>query len=117
MAWAVAAIWLGTGAYAFLAPRSFYDQLATFPPYNVHFVHDIGAFSLGLGAVVAFALLGWSARRSALLGVGAGSAVHVVSHLIDYDLKPSPSDIAVFAVGTALAITAGVLIDRAPGRD
>ena len=48
-AWAVAFFWLGSGLWAFLAPQSFFNQLATFPPYNEHLLHDIGAFSIGLG--------------------------------------------------------------------
>lgn len=32
---------LGTGVWAFAAPRSFYEVIATFPPYNVHFLHDV----------------------------------------------------------------------------
>jgi hypothetical protein len=30
-------------------PHSFYDNVATFEPYNRHFLHDIGAFTIGLG--------------------------------------------------------------------
>ena len=113
VAWVVAGFWIGSGAWAFLAPRSFYDQLATFPPYNVHFLHDIGALSIGLGAVIALALLGASALRAALLGVGIGSAFHVLSHVIDYDLKSDPADIAGLAAITLAALAAGFAIDRA----
>ena len=104
---AIAVFWLGSGLWAFLAPRSFYDQLATFPPYNVHFLHDIGAFSIGLGAVIALLLAGQSGWRSGFFGVGIGSAVHVVSHVIDYDIGGKASDIAAFVVVTALTFAAG----------
>ena len=44
------AFWVGFGLWAFVDPRSFYDALATFKPYNKHFLHDIGAFQIGIGA-------------------------------------------------------------------
>ena len=106
IAWLVAAFWLVSGLWAFLAPRSFFDTLATFPPYNEHLIHDIGAFSIGLGTVIVFALVGMTAMRTALLGVGVGSAVHVVSHIIDYDQKPDPMDIAGLAFFTVMTFVA-----------
>ena len=110
-AWLVALFWLGSGAWAFLAPQSFFDQLATFPPYNEHLLHDIGAFSIGLGAVIVFALMRLPALRSALLGVGVGSVVHVVSHIVDYDLKPDPMDVAGLAVIAAVTLAAAFAFD------
>ena len=111
-AWAVSFFWLGSGLWAFLAPRSFFDQLATFPPYNEHLLHDIGAFSIGLGAVIAFALLRVSAIRSSLLGVGVGSLFHVASHIIDYDQKPDPADVAGLSLIALLTLAAAFAFDR-----
>ena len=111
-AWFVAVFWLGSGSWAFLAPRSFFDQLGTFPPYNEHFVHDIGAFSIGLGAVIVLALVGMSAMRSALLGVGIGSTFHVAAHVLDYAQKPEPMDIVGLSVVTLLTFAAAFAFDR-----
>jgi hypothetical protein len=36
-------------------PRSFFTALAAFEPYNQHFIQDIGAFQIGLGAVLLLA--------------------------------------------------------------
>ena len=108
IAWFVAAFWIVSGAWAFFAPRSFFDTLATFPPYNEHFIHDIGALSIGLGAVIVFALGGMSGIRGALLGVGVGSAVHVLSHVIDYDHKPDPMDIVGLTVFTVVTLFAAI---------
>jgi len=110
-AWVVGFFWLGSGLWAFLAPRSFFDRLATFPPYNEHLLHDIGAFSIGLGAVIAFALLGMSALRSALLGVGVGSVVHVASHLVDYDQKPDPMDVVGLSLLALVTLAAAFALD------
>lgn len=109
----VAAFWLLSGVWAFVSPRSFYDELATFPPYNVHFIHDVGALSIGLGAVLGFTVAGLSAWRAALLGVGVGSAVHVVSHVVDYDIGGSVTDIVGLIVVTVVTIAAAF---AEPGR-
>ena len=110
--WFIAVFWLGSGLWAFVAPQSFFDQLATFPPYNQHFIHDIGAFSIGLGAVIALALLGMSALRSALLGVGIGSVFHVAAHVLDYSQKPDPMDIVGLSIVTLLTLAAAFAFDR-----
>ena len=76
---ALAAIFqVGSGAWAFFAP-SFYDVIATFPPYNVHFLHDIGAFLIGIGVSLAGALLWRDALFVVLLGAGVAASVHWVS--------------------------------------
>jgi len=111
-AWAVAFFWLGSGLWAFLAPQSFFNQLATFPPYNEHLLHDIGAFSIGLGAVIVFALARMSALRSTLLGVGVGSLFHVASHVIDYSQKPDPADVVGLSLVALLTLAAAFAFDR-----
>ncbi len=54
------------GVWAMVAPHSFFDNIGHFEPYNRHFVHDVGAFQIGLGAAAIFALI-W--RGDALLAV------------------------------------------------
>jgi hypothetical protein len=108
-AWVGTVFWLGSGVWAFLAPHSFYEQIAPFEPYNRHFLHDVGAFAIGLGAVLALALLTrWSALRVALAGVGVGSVFHVISHAVDSDLGGRSTDVPglivvalVFLIGAA----------------
>jgi hypothetical protein len=115
LAWIAAAFWLVSGVWAFFAPRSFYDRVATFPPYNVHFVHDIGAFSIGLGLVIVLVLTTadrWHPARAALVGVGVGSAIHVLSHVLDYDLKPSVTDIVGLGAFTIVTFVAAAGFDQ-----
>ena len=111
-AWVLGLFWIGSGLWAFLAPQSFFDQLATFPPYNEHLLHDIGALSIGLGAVIVFALAKMSALRSALLGVGVGSVFHVASHVIDYSQKPDPMDVIGLSVLALLTLVAAFAFDK-----
>lgn len=104
------------GSWAFAAPQSFFDQLATFEPYNAHLIRDIGAFQIGLGAVLLLVALLPSGQAGALLGVGLGGAFHAVGHVIDRDLGGAPAtDIPTFSVIAALLLWAGIAALRTPG--
>lgn len=100
---------LALGLWAMAAPRAFFDSLARFEPYNQHFVQDIGAFQIGLGAVLLLATMGRAdPLATGLLGVGAGSTAHVVSHVIGRDLGGKPArDLALFAIFSAVLLLAG----------
>src|SRR5688572_33043369 len=99
---------LAAGLWAMVGPESFFDAVATFEPYNQHFVQDIGAFQIGLGAVL---LLSATDRGDALavglVGVGIGSAAHTVSHVIGRDLGGRPGlDIPLTAATSLLLLAA-----------
>lgn len=97
------------GLWAFAAPQSFFDTLATFEPYNVHLIRDIGSFQIGLGAVLVLVAFLPDAHGGALLGVGVGGAFHAAAHVMDRDLGGSPgTDIPTFALIAALMLWAGV---------
>lgn len=111
-----AASFVGFGLWAFLAPQSFFEQLAMFEPYNVHFLHDIGAFQVGLGAVLALAAFPerFDGLAAALLGVGAGGLLHALGHVIDSDLGGSPStDIPSLGILAVVLLVAGIARQRA----
>jgi hypothetical protein len=101
-----------TGSWAFVDPSSFYDELATFPPYNRHFLHDIGSFELGLGAALALAALGWSGLRVALSGAAAANVLHAISHIVDSDRGGRSSDPYLLSLFAALFVAAAVLATR-----
>lgn len=101
---------LPPGVWAMVAPRSFFDRLATFEPYNRHFIQDIGAFQIGIGAVLALAGLrpALGALPVALLGSGVGAAAHLVSHIVGRDLGGRPaSDIPTFGLIALVLLAAG----------
>lgn len=103
------------GLWAFVAPQSFFDTLAAFDPYNAHLVRDIGAFQIGLGAVLLLVATLPDAHGAALLGVGLGGAFHAVGHVIDRELGGSPAtDIPVFSLLAALLLWAGIAQLRTP---
>lgn len=109
------AAFVAFGLWAFVAPQSFFDQLATFDPYNPHLIRDIGAFQIGLGAVLLLVAFLPSAYAGALLGVGLGGAFHAVGHVIDRDLGGTPAtDIPTFSFIAALLLWAGIAALRSP---
>ena len=82
----------GSGIWAFAAPRSFYDTVATFPPFNGHFLADIGAFLIGIGVVLLASLVWSDARFVVLLGGTVAAVFHWMSHVRDHDLGGAGSD-------------------------
>jgi hypothetical protein len=100
-----AGVFVAFGLWAFLDPESFFDEAATFEPYNEHLVHDIGAFQIGIGAILALAL--WrrgDAIFAALGGAGVGSGFHTIAHVMDDDLGGMDSDPYVFGLFTVLLL-------------
>lgn len=106
-----AAFFLGFGAWALADARSFYDQVATFPPYNPHFLHDAGAFQIGIGATLLLALFWRDALAVALGGAAIGSILHTIAHVYDRDLGGKDSD-PVFLGILSLVLTVAALARR-----
>jgi hypothetical protein len=108
-----------SGVWALAAPESFFDVLARFDPYNQHFIQDIGAFLIGLGAVLLLAglITGADALAVGLVGVSIGSVAHVVSHAVGYDLGGRPAfDIPALSALAVVLLVAGVVRWRAVAR-
>jgi hypothetical protein len=97
------------GVWAFGWPESFYDTVATFPPYNLHLFHDLGAFQLGIAAALFGALVWRDALVVGLFGGAVGMLVHTVSHFLDTDLGGRPSDPYLLAAVTLLVGAALIL--------
>ncbi|MCA1702539.1 MAG: hypothetical protein LC808_04430 [Actinobacteria bacterium] len=89
---------IGAGLWAMIAPHSFYDQAATLPPYNRHFIHDIGAFQIGLGSCLIAALALADALLVVLLGNALGGMSHFVGHVADRSIGGQSSDPFTFGV-------------------
>jgi hypothetical protein len=98
------------GAWAFLGPRSFFDTVATWEPYNAHFLRDAGAFQLGMGVALTAAL--WERRGTviALAGGSAAAVTHAISHIVDYGDGGRTTD--PYALGAlALLLVAGLVAE------
>jgi hypothetical protein len=61
-----------TGLWSFFLPANFYSTVADFTPYNLHLLHDVGAFQVGMGVVLLAAAATGGGLRPALIGVLAG---------------------------------------------
>lgn len=105
---------LGFGIWAFFDPRSFYEQIATWPPYHRHFLHDAGSFQIGIGTALLLSLTWKDSLAVALGGAAAGSVLHAISHFIDRDLGGRDSD-PWFLSFLAAVVVIG-LVARRPAR-
>jgi hypothetical protein len=106
------------GLWAMIAPQSFYDSIAIFPPFHQHFLHDVGAFQFGMGLVLLLALRWSDALTVALVASAITSVLHLASHLIDRNLGGRPSDYFVLGmVALALAVGAALRIQQTGARE
>ena len=111
------------GAWALLAPRSFYDDFPGFGrawvsvdgPFNEHLVRDVGALNLALAVVLvaaAIRLTRWSVSTAAAVSLAWG-VPHLVYHAVETDgystgdLVASLTGLTVFAaIPVALLVVA-----------
>jgi hypothetical protein len=96
---------LAAGLWAGTAPHSFARFVAF--PYHEHFLHDLGAFQVGIGVTLLLALIWRDAAAVALAGFLVANSLHVVSHAIDQELGGRVSDPYVFG---AVSLLAGVAL-------
>ena len=78
------------GVWAFVAPHSFFMNVAHFEPYNRHFTHDAGALQMGVGASLLLAVRTRSGEVVALGGFVVFQVLHVASHVMDRNLGGKP---------------------------
>jgi len=96
---------VGFGLWAFLSRASFYDSIAVFPPYNQHFIHDLGAFQVGLGAAMLLTQVWGDALLVVLAGNAVGATIHFAAHVTDLGGRPA-TDLP-FLGGLALLLVVG----------
>jgi uncharacterized membrane protein len=83
----VGAFYVVTGLWSFLTPEGFFGSVANFAPYNVHLLHDLGAFQVGLGlALVLPAALG----RALVTSLAAVLGASLLAHFEDLSLGGHP---------------------------
>ncbi|MFJ8577207.1 PPOX class F420-dependent oxidoreductase [Micromonospora sp. NPDC093277] len=92
------------GVWALTRPDSFSSAVG-FPPHE-HFVHDVGAFQLGIGVTVLLALIWADALAVGLAGYAVGGAAHTVSHVLDTPLGGSAAQTWAVGLSTVLAVVA-----------
>jgi hypothetical protein len=87
----IGVFYLVFGAWAFLAPLSFFSAVATFALPNVHLLHDLGAFQVGMGLALTLPVALRAPLRAPLIAVLVASILHVISHLEDIRLGGHPT--------------------------
>lgn len=117
VAWAVGAFLVVLGLWAFLSPRTFFERIAAFPPYNRHLVHDIGAFQVGLGVTLLFTVLWRDALLVVLAGTGVGLILHFFSHLMDRSLGGQATDPIGVGLLALVVVLAAIWQARTPGSE
>ena len=93
-----------TGAWALLAPRSFYDDfpgggrswVSALPPYNEHLVRDVGGLYLALTLVLLAAAVVMERRLVivALVAALANAVPHLIFHVAHVDELSTGDQIA-----------------------
>jgi PPOX class probable F420-dependent enzyme len=102
---------LGTGAigvWCLASPGSFAAAVA-FPPHE-HFLHDAGAFQLGLAAGLLLAVIWHDALATVLAGFLLANTVHAIVHATDLELGGSPGQ--AWSLASVSLLTAVALILR-----
>jgi PPOX class probable F420-dependent enzyme len=93
------------GVAALLAPGWFADA-AGFPRHP-HFVHDAGAFQLGIGITLLLALIWHDGLALALAGFLVANTTHAINHAVDLDQgghRGDPWGLAALSLLTAAAL-------------
>jgi PPOX class probable F420-dependent enzyme len=96
------------GAWSLLAPRSFADYVDF--PYHEHFLHDLGAFQLGIGATLLLALIWTDTLAVALAGFLVSNSLHAINHALDQHLGGHDTDAR--ALGTMSILILAALVIR-----
>lgn len=93
----------GIGVWCLIDPSSFADAVGF--GLHQHFLHDVGAFQLGLSVILLLALIWADALITALAGFIIANTVHTVNHVVDLDEGGSASQAWVLGiVSVALAL-------------
>ena len=105
----------GFGLWAWLAPVSF-AELVDFP-IHVHFLHDAGAFQLGIGVGLLAALVVRDASVVVLIGFLVANTLHAINHGIDLPLGGHVGDMPALAGFSVLAaVTLALRVRQLRGR-
>jgi PPOX class probable F420-dependent enzyme len=96
---------LGGGVWALVWPRDFAHAVQF--PDSEHFLHDLGAFQIGVGVGLLLALVWRDALACALAAFAVLNTIHAANHAADLDIGGRDSDpwlLAALSVAVILAL-------------
>ncbi|MCV7195941.1 PPOX class F420-dependent enzyme [Mycobacterium angelicum] len=99
---------IGIGVWCLIDPGSF-AQFVGFGEHE-HFLHDVGAFQVGLGATLLLALIWSDALATSITGFLLANTIHTVNHVLDLNLGGSPAQ--AWLLGATSAALAFALVLR-----
>ena len=97
-----------TGLALLFAPQFFFDNIGTFPPFNRHYMGDLGTYSLPLGLALLWATRNPMQHRLLILAAVGINLMHAGNHAYDdvlLGILPS--------IQTLLLLISGVLLAAA----
>jgi hypothetical protein len=71
------------GLAMLLAPMWFFVTIGTFPPFNRHYIGDLGAFQLAMGVGLLLAARAPARQRLLIFTIALGNLVHMFNHAYD----------------------------------
>jgi PPOX class probable F420-dependent enzyme len=96
------------GVWALFWPGSFAEAVRF--PEHTHFLHDVGAFQIGIGVTLALAVLWRDPVAVVLTGFLVGNTIHAANHAVDLDLGGRDSD--PWLLGLVSVVIAVALVRR-----
>src|SRR5829696_4383377 len=109
----LAGLFMTAAAVAALVAPSWFADTAGFPRHP-HFVHDAGAFQLGIGATLLLALIWHDGLALALAGFLVANTTHAINHAVDLDQGGHRGD--PWALAALSLLTAAALVVRLDDR-
>jgi PPOX class probable F420-dependent enzyme len=97
----------GIGVWCLIDPYSF-AKAVDFPVHE-HFLHDVGAFQVGLGVTLLLALIWSDALATALAGYIVANTIHTANHIVDLDLGGSAAQAWALGAMSVVLVIAFVL--------
>ncbi len=81
---------LAAGLALLFAPRWFFQNIGTFPPFNRHYAGDLGAFQIGLGLGLLLATRDPARHRLLIAAAALGNLAHPLNHAYDALISRAP---------------------------
>lgn len=82
--------YLLAGLGLMLAPVPFYETIGHFPPFNRHYMGDLGAFLLPLGVALVWAARNPTGNRILIAVAATGTLLHALNHGYEDLLNRAP---------------------------